>query len=73
LGALYRAAIALNRTGARSIPDMSEVFPQVDNLTLTRRVRGRSVVIISLDRPFSGPAHIPPEALEHVLAIAEHG
>jgi hypothetical protein len=31
------------------------------------------VVIISLDHPFSGPVHISPEALEHVLAIAEHG
>ena len=39
LGALYRAAMALNRTGARSIPDMSEVFTQIDNLTLARRVR----------------------------------
>jgi len=35
LGALYRAAMALNRTGTRSIPDMSEVFTQIDNLTLT--------------------------------------
>ena len=39
LGTLYRAAMALNRTGARSIPDMSEVFTQIDNLTLARRVR----------------------------------
>ena len=39
LMALYRAAMALNRTGARSIPDMSEVFTQVDNLTLARRMR----------------------------------
>src|ERR1700733_9862851 len=31
LGALYRAAMALNRTGTRSIPDMSEVFTQIDN------------------------------------------
>jgi Protein of unknown function (DUF4239) len=123
LGALYRAAMALNRTGTRSIPDMSEVFAQVDNLTLARRVRlhlstglvpeiiwitlfagagftvcfalffgspnavahlamtailsivlaAGLVVIISLDHPFSGPVHISPEALEHVLAIAEHG
>jgi hypothetical protein len=123
LGALYRAAMALNRTGTRSIPDMSEVFTQIDNLTLTRRVRlhlstglvpeiiwitlfagagftvcfalffgspnalahlamtailsivlaAGLVVIISLDHPFSGPVHISPEALEQVLAIAEHG
>jgi Protein of unknown function (DUF4239) len=39
LGALYRAAMALNRTGTRSIADMSEVFTQIDNLTLARRVR----------------------------------
>ena len=39
LNALYRAAMALNRTGTRSIPDMSEVFAQIDNLTLARRVR----------------------------------
>jgi len=39
LGALYRAAMSLNRTGTRSIPDMSEVFTQSDNLTLARRVR----------------------------------
>jgi hypothetical protein len=123
LGGLYRAAMALNRTGTRSIPDMSEVFTQIDNLTLARRVRlhlstglvpeiiwitlfagagltvcfalffgspntlahlamtailsivlaAGLVVIISLDHPFSGPVHIAPEALEHVLAIAEHG
>jgi hypothetical protein len=123
LGALYRAAMALNRTGTRSIPDMSEVFTQIDNLTLARRVRlhlstglvpeiiwitlfagagftvcfalffgspnalahlamtailsivlaAGLVVIISLDHPFSGPVHISPEALEHVLATAEHG
>jgi hypothetical protein len=123
LGALYRAAMALNRTGTRSIPDMSEVFTQIDNLTLARRVRlhlstglvpeiiwitlfagagftvcfalffgspnalahlamtailsivlaAGLVVIISLDHPFSGPVHISPEALEQVLAIAEHG
>jgi hypothetical protein len=123
LGALYRAAMALNRAGTRSIPDMSEVFTQIDNLTLTRRVRlhlstglvpeiiwitlfagagftvcfalffgspnavahlamtailsivlaAGLVVIISLDHPFSGPVHISPEALEHVLATAEHG
>ena len=28
------------------------------------------VVIIALDHPFSGPVHITPEALEHVLASA---
>ena len=39
LGALYRAAMALNRAGTRSVPDMSEVFTQIDNLTLARRVR----------------------------------
>jgi hypothetical protein len=123
LSALYRAAMALNRTGTRSIPDMSEVFTQIDNLTLARRVRlhlstglvpeiiwitlfagagltvcfalffgspnalpqlamtailsivlaAGLVVIVALDHPFSGPVHISPEALEHVLAIAEHG
>ena len=123
LGALYRAAMALNRTGTRSIADMSEVFTQIDNLTLARRVRlhlstglvpeiiwitlfggagltvcfalffgspnavahfamtailsivltSGLVVIISLDHPFSGPVHISPEALEHVLAIAKEG
>jgi hypothetical protein len=31
--------MALNRTGTRSIADMSEVFTQLDNLTLARRVR----------------------------------
>src|ERR1700733_99968 len=122
LGALYRAAMALNRTGTRGIPDMSEVFTQIDNLTLTRRVRlhlstglvpeiiwitlfggagftvcfalffgspnalahlamtailsivlaAGLVVITSLDPPFRGPVHISPEALEQVLAIAEH-
>ena len=39
LDALYRAAMALNRTGTRSTADMSEVFTQIDNLTLARRVR----------------------------------
>ena len=39
LSGLYRAAMALNRAGARSIPDMNEVFTQIDNLTLARRVR----------------------------------
>lgn len=39
LDALYRAAMALNRTGTRSTADMSEVFAQVDNLTLARQVR----------------------------------
>ena len=39
LDALYRAAMALNRTGTRSTADMSEVFTQLDNLTLARRVR----------------------------------
>ena len=123
LDAVYRAAMALNRAGTRSTADMSEVFTQVDNLTLTRRVRlhlatglvpeiiwvtlfiGASltvcfalffgspnvlaqlamtsvlsvvlaaglVVIIALDHPFSGPVHISPEAIEHVLANAEHG
>jgi hypothetical protein len=123
LGALYRAAMALNRTGTRSTADMSEVFTQIDNLTLARRVRlhlstglvpeiiwitlfagagltvyfalffgspnaiphfamtailsivltSGLVVIISLDHPFSGPVHISPEALEHVLAIAKEG
>jgi hypothetical protein len=121
LGALYRAAMALNRTGTRSVADMSEVFTQIDNLTLARRVRlhlstglvpeiiwvtlfagagftvcfalffgspnalahlamtailsvvlaAGLVVIIALDHPFSGPVHISPEALEHVLAIAK--
>ena len=121
LGALYRAAMALNRTGTRNIADMSEVFTQIDNLTLARRVRlhlssglvpeiiwialfagagltvyfalffgspnalahfamtailsivltSGLVVIISLDHPFSGPVHISPEALEHVLAHRE--
>jgi hypothetical protein len=123
LGALYRAAMALNRAGTRSIADMSEVFTQIDNLTLARRVRlhlatglvpeiiwitlfagagltvyfalffgspnavphfamtailsivltSGLIVIISLDHPFSGPVHISPEALEHVLAIAKEG
>ena len=121
LGALYRAAMALNRTGTRSTADMSEVFTQIDNLTLARRVRlhlstglvpgiiwstlfagagltvcfalffgspnalaqlamtailsivlaSGLVVIVALDHPFSGPVHISPEALEHVLAIAK--
>ena len=121
LGGLYRAAMALNRTGTRSVADMSEVFTQIDNLTLARRVRlhlstglvpeiiwitlfagagltvcfalffgspnalahlamtailsvvlaAGLVVIIALDHPFSGPVHISPEALEHVLAIAK--
>jgi hypothetical protein len=35
------AAVALNRTGARSIAEMSAVFTQIDNLTLARRVRTR--------------------------------
>ncbi len=39
LGALYRAAMALNRTDTRSTADMSEVFTQIDNMTLARRVR----------------------------------
>ena len=39
LDALYRAAMALNRTGTRSTADMSEVFTQIDNLTLARQVR----------------------------------
>jgi hypothetical protein len=39
LSALYRAAMVLNRTGTRSTADMSEVFTQLDNLTLARRVR----------------------------------
>jgi len=123
LSALYRAAMALNRTGTRSVADMSEVFAQLDDLTLGRRVRlhlatglvpeiiwitlfagagftvcfalffgspnavaqlamtailsvvlaAGLVVIIALDHPFSGPVHISPDALEHVLAIAEHG
>ena len=123
LGSLYRAAMALNRSGTRSVADMSEVFTQIDNLTLARRVRlhlstglvpeiiwitlfggagltvcfalffgspnglahlamtavlsivlaAGLVVIIALDHPFSGPVHISPESLEHVLAIAEHG
>jgi hypothetical protein len=100
---------------------MSEVFTQIDNVTLARRVRlhlstglvpeiiwvtlfagagftvcfalffgspnalahlamtailsivlaAGLVVIIALDHPFSGPVHISPEALEHVLAIAK--
>ena len=123
LGSVYRAAMALNRTGTRSVADMSEVFTQIDNLTLARRVRlhlsiglvpeiiwitlfagagltvcfalffgspnalahlamtailsvvlaAGLVVIIALDHPFSGPVHISPEALEHVLAIAKRG
>ncbi|MGO9423503.1 bestrophin-like domain [Roseiarcus sp.] len=123
LDALYRAAMALNRTGTRSTADMSEVFTQVDNLTLARRVRvhlstglvpdviwialfagagltiyfalffgnrdgiaqlamtailsivltSGLVVIISLDHPFSGPVHIAPESLEHVLAAETEG
>ena len=39
LGDLYRAAMALNRAGTRSVPDMNEVFAQIDNLTLARRMR----------------------------------
>jgi hypothetical protein len=39
LDALYRAAMALNGAGTRSTADMSEVFTQLDNLTLARRVR----------------------------------
>jgi hypothetical protein len=39
LNDLYRAAMALNRTGTRSTADMSEVFAQADNLTSTRRLR----------------------------------
>jgi hypothetical protein len=122
LDAVYRAAMALNRAGTRSTADMSEVFTQVDNLTLTRRVRlhlstglvpeiiwitlfmgagltvcfalffgspnplahlamtailsivlaAGLVVIIALDHPFSGAVHISPEAIERVLANAEH-
>ena len=39
LDAVYRAAMALNRAGTRSTADMSEVFTQLDDLTLARRVR----------------------------------
>ena len=39
LDQLYRAAMALNQTSTRSTADMSEVFTQIDNLTLARRVR----------------------------------
>jgi hypothetical protein len=35
--------MALKRTGARSIPDMSEVFVQLDNLTLARLCAPSSV------------------------------
>ncbi len=39
LDALYRAAMAFSRTNARNTAEMSEVFTQIDNLTLARRVR----------------------------------
>ena len=39
LNAVYDAALALGRTGARETADMAEVFTQVDNITASRRVR----------------------------------
>ena len=39
LDSLYRAAIALNRSGTRGTADMAEVFRQLDNVTAARRVR----------------------------------
>ncbi len=39
LNSLYAAALALNRSGARTTADMSEVFRQLDNVTAARRVR----------------------------------
>jgi hypothetical protein len=39
LDAVYDAALALNRTGTRSVADMSEVFTQIDQMTTSRRVR----------------------------------
>ncbi len=39
LDSLYDAALALNRSGARTTADMSEVFRQLDNVTAARRVR----------------------------------
>jgi uncharacterized protein DUF4239 len=39
LDSLYRAAMALNRSTARSAADMAEVFRQLDSITAARRVR----------------------------------
>ncbi len=39
LDAVYNAALALNRTGGRDTADMSEVFSQLDSVTLARRTR----------------------------------
>jgi len=39
LNDLYQAAMALNRTGTRTVADMSEVFTQIDTLTSARRIR----------------------------------
>ena len=36
---VYRAAMALNRSGARTNADMAEVFAQLDNVTAARRTR----------------------------------
>ena len=39
LSEVYRAAMALNRSGARTYADMTEVFAQFDNVTTARRIR----------------------------------
>ena len=39
LDAVYKAALALNRGGTRTMADMAEVFTQIDNVTTARRVR----------------------------------
>jgi hypothetical protein len=39
LDLVYRAAIALGRSGTRGAADMAEVFRQLDNVTAARRVR----------------------------------
>lgn len=39
LNDLYQAAMALNRTGTRTVADMTEVFTQIDTLTSARRLR----------------------------------
>ena len=39
LSDVYRAAMALNRSGDRTYADMAEVFAQLDHLTTARRIR----------------------------------
>jgi Protein of unknown function (DUF4239) len=121
LNAVYEAALSLNRTETRDTADMSEVFRQLDSVTVARRIRlhlaaglvpnviwftlfagailtvgftlffGSEnllaqismtcvlsilvtmglVVIVSTDHPFTGPVHILPDPLAHVLADFE--